>query len=550
VIAVADTGVALDHPDLQGNLWTGPGGIHGHDFVDDDSDPDDFGFHGTHVAGTAAAIDDNGLGISGVAPDAEIMAVRVLDGNGTGSSADIGAGIAFAAQNGADVINLSLGRQGNSDPLMSSGIAIADTLDAVVVAAAGNDGSDNDADGNVPCNLPHPNVICVAAVNRNGDLAGFSNYGATTVDVGAPGTSILSAETDYSSVMTNDFASSADLTTSTGNGGIPWGPVGSPSTDGNGAFADSPVGNYGQAVDDDFYAVSVLAKTTPLSLVGRRGCRTAFHVRHELEDEFDMLFAGTDTPDPGSDPFVTGSSDGSFFDEAFSISDADGSASVTPRLTLLSDSFVEQDGVYVDQWRVLCRDSTYSNAAPPTGNYVSFQGTSMAAPHVAGVAALVRAAAPGLSDTQVVEAIKDGGAPLGSLVPTTVSGRTADADGAIAVALGQPPPSNEGGQETPPQVQPPAATPLPAPGPAPSPSAPAPRLAPGFAPLVPVISLAGAEPVLRVSRRGVFEYAFGATRGVTGRIAFRTRRKVTVARRVHLSLRSRAFTGKRRGGWS
>jgi thermitase len=540
VIAVADTGVALDHPDLQGNLWTGPGGIHGHDFVDGDSDPDDYEFHGTHVAGTAAAIDDNGLGIAGVAPDAQIMAVRVLDGNGNGSSADIGAGIAFAAQNGADVINLSLGRGAASDPLMSTGIAIADGLDVVVVAAAGNEDNDNDAAGTVPCNLPHPNVICVAAVTRDGDLAGFSNYGATTVDVGAPGTGILSAETDYAAVMTNNFSSTADLTTSTGNGGVPWGTVASPNTDGNPAATDSPVGNYGQAVDEGFYAVSVLAKATPLSLVGQHGCRTSFHVRHELEDGFDLLFAGTDTPDPNVDPFVTGSSGGFFFDEGFSISDADGSPSVTPRLTLLSDSTVEQDGVYVDQWRVLCRDGTYSDASPPTGNYVSFQGTSMAAPHVAGVAALVQAAAPGLADDRVVQAIKEGGAPLASLSGTTVSGRTADADGAIAAALGQPIPSNGDGQSPPPA--PPAPVPT-SPTPTPSAPQPAPRPSLTLPPslVTPSLSLARAKATIRVSRRGVFRYAFRATPGVTGRIAFRTRRKVTVARRAQLSLGGKTF---------
>ncbi|HEX2160287.1 MAG TPA: S8 family serine peptidase [Thermoleophilaceae bacterium] len=564
VVAVVDTGVAIDHPDLQGNLWTGPGGIHGHDFVDDDSDPDDYEFHGTHVAGTVAAVDGNGLGIAGVAPDAQIMAIRVLDGNGSGSSADIGAGIAFAAQNGADVINLSLGGDADSDPLMSSGIAIADSLDAVVVAAAGNESNDNDANGTVPCNLPHPNVICVAAVNEAGELADFSNYGATTVDVGAPGTRILSAETDYAAVHSDGFASFADLTTGTANGGVAWGTVATPNTDGNPSAADSPSGNYGQAVDHGFYAASVLAKATPLSLAGRYGCRMAFHLRYELEDGYDLFFAGTGTPDPNVDPFVTGSSGGSFFDEGFSISHADGSASVTPRFTLLSDYLEERDGVYLDQWRVLCRDSSYSNAAPPTGNYVRFQGTSMAAPHVAGVAALVRAAVPGLADTAVVQAIEEGGAPLDSLSGTTVSGRTADADGAIAVGLGEQPPSNDTGappdptQPVPTQPDPtlPSPTqpdpvqpdPSPLPGPAPPPPAPRPvPHSPLSPPLASSLSLAGAKAALRVSRRGVFRYTFRATPSLAGRIAFRTRRKVRIARRTHLSLAAKTFSAPATG---
>ena len=126
IIAVADTGIDLTHPDLVGNLWSNlaeDGGlplidddlngevddVHGYDFVDADGVPDDYDFHGTHVAGTAAAVAGNSQGIAGVAPEAQIMAVRVLDGDGSGSSDEIADGIVYAADNGADVINLSLG---------------------------------------------------------------------------------------------------------------------------------------------------------------------------------------------------------------------------------------------------------------------------------------------------------------------------------------------------------------------------------------------------------------------------------------------------------
>ena len=103
VIAIVDTGVDLTHPDLAGNL------VPGRDFVDNDNDPSDFNLHGTHVAGTAAAIAGNGQGVAGVAPGAKIMPVRALDAEGNGNSGNIANGIAFAAQNGAGVINLSLG---------------------------------------------------------------------------------------------------------------------------------------------------------------------------------------------------------------------------------------------------------------------------------------------------------------------------------------------------------------------------------------------------------------------------------------------------------
>ena len=124
VIAIVDSGIDLSHPDLVPRLWRNPGetpgggdndangrvdDVNGYDFVDNDSTPDDYAFHGTHVAGTAAAQAGNGMGVAGVAPDASLMAVRVLDGSGAGTSAWIGSGIAYAAQEGADVINLSLG---------------------------------------------------------------------------------------------------------------------------------------------------------------------------------------------------------------------------------------------------------------------------------------------------------------------------------------------------------------------------------------------------------------------------------------------------------
>ena len=241
VIAVVDTGVDLTHPDLQGNLWTDPDdGSHGFDVLDPGSAPDDYGFHGTHVAGTAAAIADNGLGIAGVAPEAEIMAVRVLDGDGRGFSADIGEGITFAADNGADVINLSLGGGGATDEYMSTAIDEADAADAVVVAAAGNDGLDND-DGNptVPCDLPQPNIICVAAVEESGGLAPFSNFGTTSVDVGAPGTDIVSAKTDYGEpLLTEGFET---WTTTTQPPEPPQPPPSQPTTEPSSPPSSAPV---------------------------------------------------------------------------------------------------------------------------------------------------------------------------------------------------------------------------------------------------------------------------------------------------------------------
>jgi thermitase len=526
LIAVVDTGVAIDHPDI--DLWDGgPGGTHGFDFVDDDDDPDDFQFHGTHVAGTAAAIDENDLGIAGVAPDAEVMAVRVLDGNGSGSSDDIAAGIEFAADNGANVINLSLGALGGTgeegDQLMQDAIAVADAADAVVVAAAGNDDSDNDLLPSTPCTLPNPNLVCVAAVTQSGGLAFFSNYGVATVDVGAPGTAILSAKTDYDAVLSEDFATPDGWSTAQSNGGLPWSLVASPNSDGNPSATDSSGGDYADSNTSAAFAQSVLLKSAPLSLAGERGCRMHFQLRYDLEEGFDYFHAHGRAPDLENDLFWTGSSGGAFFESEMSIAELDGSPSVTPRFTVLSDDSFTDDGVYLDDLQLLCRDDTYSDDAPPAGNYHQFSGTSMAAPHVAGVAALLGAADATATNDEIVKAIKAGVAQLPSLKCKTVTGGTVDAVAALAalssnaaVPDGCPPsPTVQGPPPDPPVLQPtPPAQPR----------------------------LGGAKAVIRVSRKGTFSYKFGSEAGLTGEALFKTRKKAVVSRKAHVTIGRKRFT--------
>lgn len=459
VIAVVDTGVDLTHPDLEPNLWANPApssaqDLHGYDFVDDDGDPDDYQFHGTHVAGTAAAVEDNGIGIAGVAPDAEIMAVRVLDGDGSGSTADIAAGIAYAANHGADVINLSLGGPG-SDKAMSDAVDLAASKDAVVVAAAGNEGSNNDTKPTVPCTLPQANLICVAAVNRNGSLAGFSNFGAKSVDVAAPGTGVLSAKADYGPPIFSDGfepAGTGVWATFAANGGLPWG-VSNSASSGVQSRTDSPLGDYGQALDPANPATSELFTVDQVDLAGERGCRLHFRTRYEIESPdangtmFDVFAAGAVGGGSFDGSYHAGTSQAhpsGFEREEASISDLDGRADVRPVFAVLSDDSLQFDGAYVDDVRLICRDETYLDAVsstgeadkPNAGSYVEFQGTSMATPHVAGVAALVRAAVPGTTASETVNAILGGGVPMPTANPAkpTKTQRIADACNAISFA--------------------------------------------------------------------------------------------------------------------
>ena len=205
-VAVIDTGVDLDHPDLVQNLYVNPGEIagngidddqngfvddvHGYDFVDRDATPDDLNGHGTHVAGTIAAARNN-IGSTGVAPDAKIIPVRVLDRNGSGSDASVAAGIRYAAKLGADIINLSLG--GVYSRAIDTAISYARSLGSIIIAAAGNESA---AVPGYPARFSatDDNVISVGAYRSSGRIASFSNRvgNSGSVQIDAPGVGIYS----------------------------------------------------------------------------------------------------------------------------------------------------------------------------------------------------------------------------------------------------------------------------------------------------------------------------------------------------------------------
>lgn len=210
-VAVIDTGVDWTHPDLSSEIWVNPGencpgcrndGVdndhngfvddwHGWDFANGDNNPMDDHGHGTHVAGTIGAAGDNGVGVAGVSWDVRIMPVKFLNAQGSGTEADAVSAILYAAQNGADVMNNSWGSDDYSQAVADA-IAVADQDESLFVAAAGNDGTDNDATPTYPASYDSPNVISVAATDKNDNRAFFSNTGRRSVDLGAPGVDIYS----------------------------------------------------------------------------------------------------------------------------------------------------------------------------------------------------------------------------------------------------------------------------------------------------------------------------------------------------------------------
>ena len=209
VVGVIDSGIDYDHPDLADNIWTNwdeipdngidddnngyVDDIHGWDFCNNDNDPmDDYG-HGTHVAGTIGAVSNNGIGIAGVAWNIRLMALKFLNANSVGETSDAVSAIEYANNMGVKITNNSWGGGEFSQTLYDI-IAASDSLGSLFIAAAGNSASDNDYrySPHYPANYDLNNIISVASTDRNDSLSVFSCYGLTTVDLAAPGTSILS----------------------------------------------------------------------------------------------------------------------------------------------------------------------------------------------------------------------------------------------------------------------------------------------------------------------------------------------------------------------
>ncbi len=209
IVAVIDTGVDFDHPDLKDNLWTNeieangkPGidddnngvidDIHGYNAITGDGNAKDDQGHGSHCSGTIGAKGNDGKGIVGVNWDTQIMAVKFLDANGSGSLENALKAIDYATKMGAKVMSNSWGGGGFSQTLMDA-IKRSNDAGAIFLAAAGNEASNNDVVDTYPANYDVPNVVSVAAINNKGEKADFSNYGKRTVHLGAPGVNVYSS---------------------------------------------------------------------------------------------------------------------------------------------------------------------------------------------------------------------------------------------------------------------------------------------------------------------------------------------------------------------
>ena len=209
IIAVIDSGIKYDHEDLKDNMWINTNEIpnngidddgngyvddyYGYNFIDETSDPMDDNGHGTHCAGTIGAVGNNGIGVTGMNWNTRLMALKVLGSNIGGNSSAILEALAYAYKNGAKIASMSLGGgygRAENDVIRE----LSD--DILIVAAAGNESTDNDKIPVFPSSYTAKNVLSVAAIDKNNTLADFSDWGLSSVDVASPGVGIMSTTFD------------------------------------------------------------------------------------------------------------------------------------------------------------------------------------------------------------------------------------------------------------------------------------------------------------------------------------------------------------------
>jgi subtilisin family serine protease len=462
-VGVIDSGITASHDDLTGNLWAnddppgngdddGNGRIddaYGWDFVESggptngDNDPDDANSHGTHVAGTIGAVGDNATSVTGVSWDVGLMALKAGSADGSLYGSTIIAAVEYADTNGADIVNGSFSGGGSDiddpdvDPVRA---AYKNADETLFVVAAGNDGTDNDATPRYPCNYSLANVVCVAATNSSDQLASFSNFGNTSVDLAAPGVSTLSTEPAFDPpVFSESFEGTlGQWETEVAAGKAPNGwalSTESPKL-GTKALVDSPGGNYGN--DEEGW----IRNAAPFSLAGENSCRLSMALAHTLSSGDNLRVEYATSTDMGGDPvgwqalYLSPFSGSGGFTRRYLDLDlfgTTGNPTVYLRFRLVTNSSGTADGVHIDDVKVECVNTGSA------GLQLTKSGTSMAAPHVAGAAALLLAENPSYGVGQLRNALLANVDPIAAAQCRTVSGGRLNAfkalqNGAPAVA--------------------------------------------------------------------------------------------------------------------
>lgn len=425
VIAVIDTGVDYNHPDLSSNIWSNSDEIaenniddDGNGYIDDtrgwdfwsyDNDPFDPDSHGTHVSGTIAAIGNNAQGVTGVNWIAKIMPVRFIGPYG-GYLSDAILSIDYAVDNGAKILSNSWGGGGYAQALYDA-IEAAKDAGVLFVAAAGNSGQDSDLYPLYPAAYNLDNIVSVAATGQSDELASFSNYGVKSVDVGAPGTNI------YSTIIperTAFFSDDMELGPGNWNAEAPWtlSEVASNSPTHSWECPGQPGTN------------SSLVLSAPLNLSNKNGPQLIFYSWLDMGlGVDDWLFIEISTDGTLWDLLGAIWYNADFTGYVVDLSDYEGENTVYIRFRLYMDSGSDpQMGAYIDDVQFSSFPETY------TGNeYDYYNGTSMATPHVSGLAGLLLGYKQNLTWSEIKNLILWNGDQKSSLENKTLTERRINA---------------------------------------------------------------------------------------------------------------------------
>ncbi len=518
-VAVIDDGVDFSHPDLSARAWTNPGesgsgketngidddgngykdDVNGWDFLHQDKTTHDAGddAHGTHVSGTIAA-SVNGQGVVGVAPNIKIMALKFLGGpDGSGSLDDAIEAIGYAKEMGAKISNNSWGYFGPPDPALKDAI---DTSGQLFVAAAGNNAANNDAanneppgPANYPASFSSPNILSVAAINNQGNLANFSAFGAQTVDISAPGVNILSSvpgmpQASADAVALSSVGSSGKALVA-GYGADEIGDATKRASFFTKSF--SAVGRGSQPVvlvDDDMSqagfpdvgptlssAIQSATGSTPQVInvapgdgpaLSQLSGKTVVWATGKAcdSDNSTCIGSGTSTTLTGNDQatltnFLNGGGklvltgmDALYLIENSSFATGSLGLQVTSDVGVSIDastfsgssgfageSYALNSGTSYEPYHDKIAPGTSGTSQGVYGSgsaavYESWNGTSMATPHVTGTAALVASKAPSLLGTpaSIKKILMDNGKPVSATAGKTVTGKMVDASKALS----------------------------------------------------------------------------------------------------------------------
>ncbi len=455
VVAILDSGVAYTHRDLAANMWLNPGEIpgdgidndnngyvddvHGIDVYSGDSDPWDENGHGTHVAGTAAAVGNNGISVVGVAWQAKIMALRFLGPDGSGEDAGaiecINYAIDMKLNHGVNIvaINASWGSYGPYDSALADAIEAAGGAGIVFCAAAGNGSANIDTAPFYPASLPSSDIVSVGASDAWDaraffGSAGASNYGAASVDLFAPGKSILSTSPGYPNYYPaagdpffDNMDSGADNWIAEGT----WAITSELYASGTHSWSDSPNANYANNEDS-----SLSTQSLDLRALAPHDTVLGFYTAFSLEDGYDFLQLEV-SGDGGSTwsvlGYLTGTEDGGYYNAPLPEEALTDQCRV--RFRLVTDDSVTQDGVHID-------DVGISSFAPEECVFLS--GTSMATPYVTGTVALLASIVPSESAATRIDRILSTVDQTESLSALCFTGGRLNAAAAITAAIPAP----------------------------------------------------------------------------------------------------------------